>query len=285
MCTFTDKEIAEYIRHKKTIFHETNPHSIKKAVSIISKQPDSNTYVLGPKAIFDEYGSHLEDDESEFIWVSDLVNGVGVASSELVCDINPPSSEAVCNLFRLLPTVFKHNTIPAVLVMGAACMAFHYGIIINTKKSCGVPLAFGPSGTGKTMSLRCALALFGTHNQHMFQQGTLQFFANRCSESTVPFGIDDPSHSNELAEQYLMVLNVPTSLVESLQDKAVYQEPILFMLCFIDMVLDFQFEPKVMQIFTQKSVLHRMQLAYSTLLYFTTLVSGSDVARHNSCLR
>ena len=136
------------------------------------------------------------------MWVSDLV---GVASRELLCDIvNPQSTEPVCQLFELLPKIFKHNTVPAVLVLRTACMAFHYGIVIATKKSCGVPLAFGPSGTGKTMSLRCGLSLFGAHNQHMFQQGTLQFFSNRC---TVPFGIDDPSHSNDLAELLLSVFN------------------------------------------------------------------------------
>ena len=81
-------------------------------------------------------------------------------------------------------------------------MSFHYGLILSTKKCCGVPLAYSPSGTGKTMSLRCGLALFGAHNQHIFQQGILQFFANRCSEST---GIDDPSYTNDLAELLLSV--------------------------------------------------------------------------------
>ena len=52
MCTFTDKEIAEYVRYKKTIFHEHHPHSIKKAVSIIGKLAESNVYVLGPNAVY-----------------------------------------------------------------------------------------------------------------------------------------------------------------------------------------------------------------------------------------
>jgi hypothetical protein len=94
--------------------------------------------------------------------------------------------------------VFKYTTIPAVLMLGAACMAFHYNLIVSIKKCCPVTLGFRPSGTGKTISLRCALALFGVHNQHMFQQCTLQYYASRCSECTIPFGIDDPSHSNEL---------------------------------------------------------------------------------------
>ena len=38
MCTFTDKEIDEYIRHKQNIFHETYPRSIKRAVRYIQMQ-------------------------------------------------------------------------------------------------------------------------------------------------------------------------------------------------------------------------------------------------------
>lgn len=134
MCTFTEKEMAEYIRHKKTVFHESNPHSIKKAVSVISKQPNGEIYVLGLNAIFDASGRSLGEDECEVVWVSDLVCGVGVASYDLVCDIvKPPSTNEVCKLFKLIPTLFKHNTIPAVLMMGAACMAFHYNIIIAMK--------------------------------------------------------------------------------------------------------------------------------------------------------
>lgn len=208
MCTFSEKEMAEYVRHKKAVFHDTNPHSIKRAVSVIGKQPNRDIYVLGAYAIFDASGRCLGENECDVVWISDLVSGVGVASCDLVCDIVVPSStNAVCELFKLIPKLFKHNTIPAVFMMGAACMAFHYNNIIATKKSCGVPLAFGPSGTGKTLSLRCALALFGAQKQHMFQQGTLQFFSNRCSECTIPFGIDDPSHSNELAELLLSIFN------------------------------------------------------------------------------
>ena len=126
----------------------------------------------------------------------------------MVCDIVTPLSIApLSELFDLMPKVFKHNTIPAVLMIGAACMAFHYNIILSTKKYCPVPLAFGPSGTGKTIAIRSALALFGAHIQHMYQHCTLQYYTSRCAECSVPFGIDDPSHSNELGELMLSVFN------------------------------------------------------------------------------
>ena len=92
-------------------------------------------------------------------------------------------------------------------MLGAACMTFHYSDILSVKKCCPVPLAFGSSGTGKTLALRCALALFGAHNQHMYQHCTLQYYTSCCSESLIPFGIDDPSHSKELGELLLSVFN------------------------------------------------------------------------------
>ena len=54
VCTFSDRDMAEYIKHKKTLFHESHPQNIKKAVSVIGKQPDSDIYVFGPDAIFDD---------------------------------------------------------------------------------------------------------------------------------------------------------------------------------------------------------------------------------------
>lgn len=208
MCTFSEKDIAEYIKHKKTAFHNSNPNAIKKAVSVIGKQPHSNIYVLRPNAIFDNSGKLLGSDECNVVWVSDIVSGEGVASYSLVCEIvTPPSTIALGELFEVMPIVFKHNTIPAVLLLGAACMTFHYSDILSMKRCCPVPLAFGPSGTGKTLALRSALALFGAHNQHMYQHCTLQYYTSRCSESPIPFGIDDPSHSKELGELLLSFFN------------------------------------------------------------------------------
>ena len=109
MCLFSDKEMAEYIKYKKSIFHERNPHGIKKAVSVIGKQPGLNIYVLGPDAIFDDMGRLLDGDECDVVWVSDIVSGAGVASYHLVCDVvTPQSTGPLIELFQLLPTVFQH---------------------------------------------------------------------------------------------------------------------------------------------------------------------------------
>lgn len=112
MCTFSDKEMAEYIRHKKTTFHSNNPSGIKKAVSIIGKQLCSNVYMLGPNAIFDNSGNLIDVDECGVVGVSDIVSGQGVASCSSVCDIVTPPTVALSELFELIPKVFKHNAVP-----------------------------------------------------------------------------------------------------------------------------------------------------------------------------
>lgn len=140
--------------------------------------------------------------------VGQWYSGEGVASYSLVCDVlTPMSNAALRELFEVLPKVFKHNTAPAMLMLGTACMTFHYGIVLSTEKCFPVPLASGCSGTGKTLALRCALALYGAHNKHVYQHCTLQYYTSWCSESSIPFGIDDPSHSKELGELMLSVFN------------------------------------------------------------------------------
>jgi len=93
MRTLSDKEIAEYIRYK-TAFHYANPNGIKKAVSVIGRQPDSDAYVLGLYAIFDSNGNVLCSDECDVVWVGGIVSGEGVASYSLVCDVLTQMSNA-----------------------------------------------------------------------------------------------------------------------------------------------------------------------------------------------
>ena len=87
---------------------------------------------------------HASFDESGTLW---MVSGAGVAS--------------------YCANVFKHNTIPVVLT------AFHYKLI---QLICPVPLAFGPAGTGKTIALRCSLALLGAHDHQ---------YASCCAECSI----------------------------------------------------------------------------------------------------
>lgn len=59
-------------------------------------------------------------------------------------------------------------------------------------KFCPVPLAFGPSGTGKTTSLLCALSLFGGTANRFYSMVTKEKIIDLGCTCGVPFGVDDP---------------------------------------------------------------------------------------------
>ena len=108
-----------------------------------------------------------------------------MASYHFVCDVVTPLSTGP--LVELLPTVFKHNT---VLMMGAAVMSFHYN-----------------SGSFVRYHLRLALAKLFHFDVHLRSQAVYLHSAILCAECSIPFGIDDPTHSSELAETLLSISN------------------------------------------------------------------------------
>lgn len=54
---------------------------MQKAVTCIGLQPDSRTYVFGPKLHFNENGNKIIDAEQEFIWIPEILE-------KLQCPIN-----------------------------------------------------------------------------------------------------------------------------------------------------------------------------------------------------
>ena len=71
-------------------------------------------------------------------------------------------------------------------------MSFHYRTIIQMYGGCAVTVATGRSSTGKSTSIRAALALFGCAHNGIFSKGTNAGMLERSARSTVPYGVDDP---------------------------------------------------------------------------------------------
>ena len=65
--------------------------------------------------------------------------------------------------------------------------------------NCPIPLAFGPSGTGKTTALRCALGMLGISETRMYCSITKEKFFDLCCESCMPLGVDDPKSKGEIS--------------------------------------------------------------------------------------
>ena len=99
------------------------------------------------------------------------------------------------------------NLAPALLLMGAAAMCLNYDALIRHFFYCPIPLAFGESGAGKTTALRCALSLWGGSRMHFYSRATRELILQKCSQSTIPMGLDDPSSKKEVEQLVIDLFN------------------------------------------------------------------------------
>ena len=200
-CSFTDKELSEYIQFKKRGCLSL----VKKyAVERIGRQKD-DTWVFAHDVHLDSSGGIAD---SSFIWIGHVYNGLGVANDDQCTIIDLPLSiDPLCNLIRALKNHFKHNFVPCILTMGAAIMSLHYKLMLKKLKSCPVPLAFGESGTGKTTALLCALGMMGTCNTRLYSKVTIAKILQLCTSCGLPLGVDDPQSKNDISRLIIDLFN------------------------------------------------------------------------------
>ena len=195
-CSFSDKEVAEYIQFKKR-GSTTLPK--KYAVVRVGKQDDS-TWVFASNIHLSSAGKQLSSVESRYIWIGHVFMGQGVACDTEQCTIELPlMSDPLCTMMTKVKQCYGHNFFPCVLTMASSIIALHYTTMLKKIKSCPVPLAFGNSGTGKTTALLCGLALFGAHNNHFYCKITKQRVLQLCASTAIPVGVDDPQSKNEIS--------------------------------------------------------------------------------------
>ena len=78
-CSFTDKELGEYIQHKK---RTTTSIVSKYAVSTVGRQ-DNDTWVFARNVYLSSGGDLIQAEDSQYVWIGDLFGGVGVWRSSL----------------------------------------------------------------------------------------------------------------------------------------------------------------------------------------------------------
>ena len=160
-CSFSDKEVAEYIQHKK---RETTSLPKKHAVMKVGRQADG-TWVLSSNVYLSSTGQPIAMEESNYIWIGHVFAGQGVAHDTDQCTIELPlTTDPLCALMKTMKLHYGHNFIPSVMTMASAVLALHYESMLKKIESCPIPLIFGDSGTGKTTALLCGLALYGAHD-------------------------------------------------------------------------------------------------------------------------
>lgn len=204
MCSFTDKEVSEFIQAKK---RSCGPLTTKRAVSMVGRQANGS-WVLNNNLIVGPDGKEVSIDESPYIWISHLLEGPGLAKPADAINIELPlCTEPLKPLTQALRSILQHNFFPGLLVVGACIMSTHYSVIMGRYLNCPVAIAFGESGTGKTTALRCGLSVVGAYPNRFFSRGTKEKYLELCSNSSIPIGIDDPSVQKDVDSLILDLFN------------------------------------------------------------------------------
>ena len=194
MCSFTDKEVNEFIQFKK---RRDGHLDTKRAISKVGLQ-DNGSWALSEKVIIGNDGEPIPPEDSPYIWIGHLLDGPGVAKPSDAIPLSLPlNKKQLQPLIVALKSILAHNFFPGMLLFGACAMALHYEAILAKYMNCPVPIAFGVSGTGKTTALRCGLALVGGSNR-FFSRGTKEKYLDLCCNGTIPIGIDDPSFQKDI---------------------------------------------------------------------------------------
>ncbi len=91
--------------------------------------------------------------------IGDLTN---IPSRDLVPIIKLPlNNTAITRLTSALRLTLKHNFYCSLLTVAGGVMAMHFTKLIKIYKGCPILYAVGPSETGKSTSIRAALAISG----------------------------------------------------------------------------------------------------------------------------
>ncbi len=75
--------------------------------------------------------------------------------------VTPLSVSPISRLLSAMKVVLKHNYLAGLLTVSGGIMALHYSKIIEVLSGCPIVVAVGPSETGKSTSIKAALAFSG----------------------------------------------------------------------------------------------------------------------------
>ena len=165
--------------------------------------------MLGRATYINHDGKAIRLEESTHIWIRHLYEGRGVALEETACPIPLPLTQMpLTALVEWLRAHLQHNFIPALLVIGGFAMALHYRTIITKFLFCPIPLAFGrSSGTRKTTAMCCGLSMLGCHNSRLLSKASYKKYADLCTSSYLPLGVDDPKSKAAISDLTVSLFN------------------------------------------------------------------------------
>ncbi len=190
---FNDYQLAQHRRRELPVKH---------AVEHVGPQADG-TWVLGPNIFFDGEGILQDPNQSKY-WK--YVPRTRNCTSKY-CLFNPASSLNK-PLYSWVKTNMRHNFVPSMILAGRCCMALHYKRILETFLFCPIPIAYGTtSGTGKTTSLIVGLNPTEAYPSRFISRATYQKYADLCSSSYIPLGVDDLKSKSAISDLVIALFN------------------------------------------------------------------------------
>ena len=208
MCSLQDVQLSDFILQKK---RSLGAIPQKHVITTIGRQ-SNGLWAITPDLTISKDGRIIELDEHDFIWVQSSHPKVGkeVPNIANFPTIHLPlSSSILADLLTNMKIILNHNFYAGLMVMGSCIMALHYDMFLKAYYNCPIPIAFGPSGTGKTTALLCGLATVGSSARFFTSSASNNrpFLLNMCSSSSLPIGIDDPSFQNDIDKLCIDLFN------------------------------------------------------------------------------
>ena len=210
-CSFTDKELTQYISWKRRIFHKDESAVDKEGVLQLGRQPCGKIWILSQDCFISREGQITIN--HDYVWLKSSAPfgnpSKEINLEEIACNVKKPlNTMALPSLIMILEKCLEHNFLSGLLFIGAGAMIFHYHKILELFKFYPQVMAVGPPSTGKTISLQASLALFGANNsKNHYNSYSKAYCLQRCAVSTIPFGIDDPNCTADISNIILCLYN------------------------------------------------------------------------------
>ena len=199
-----DPDLSLYFRKKVDDFHQSQPdklvdgNKVNRTVQPVKNigiqgaptRPEDIVWVLNDHIQIDIHGT-VTTDKQPFRMINDRLQQhyvkVKPGSEEL------DGGECLANLLNSLEMLMQEVYPASLIMIGGACMAAHYPLLMSSLSDPSVPLvvAQGPPGCGKSTAMRAALACLGKDREAIFHRVTQSVMDELLTKSTIPFGWDD----------------------------------------------------------------------------------------------
>ena len=146
----------------------------------------SDVFVANENTFIAYDGNQLQPSQTSCVWLNrDAV----FEQSKIKCAditptiVHPLNNDVLCDYFRLLTQISKHNLIPTLIMVAGAVQCFHFESVVEQFGHCPIPVACGEPETGKSNALQAGLSLFGCDEIGMCVKASNSILLERACSS------------------------------------------------------------------------------------------------------